>query len=183
MEFTPVTFQLKDGREAVLSVPTEDDAAEMLAFLQDIAEETDFTIAYPEERQTMTREQEGTFLKAMREDPNALMLMCRVDGYLAGNCQVVFGRRIKESHRGTIAIALRQAYWGLGIGTGMFRELIAQARRRPGVLQLELDFMEGNQRGRALYEKMGFRVVGVKPDAIRLKSGELRHEYAMMLKL
>ena len=43
--------------------------------------------------------------------------------------------------------------------------------------------MEGNQRGRALYEKMGFRVVGVKPDAIRLKSGELRHEYGMMLKL
>lgn len=183
MDFTPVTFSLKDGRKAVLSVPGEEDAAEMVTFLQDIARETDFTMAYPEERQAMTREQEAVFLQSVREDPYTLMLMCRVEGELAGNCQVAFGRKIKESHRGTVAIALRQAYWGLGIGTAMFRELIAQARRRPGALQLELDFMEGNQRGRALYEKMGFRVVGVKPDAIRLKNGELRNEYAMMLKL
>lgn len=183
MDFTPVTFSLKDGRKAVLSVPGEEDAADMVAFLQDIARETDFTMAYPEERQAMTREQEAVFLQSVREDPYTLMLMCRVEGELAGNCQVAFGRKIKESHRGTVAIALRQAYWGLGIGTAMFRELIAVARRRPGTLQLELDFMEGNQRGRALYEKMGFRVVGVKPDAIRLKNGELRNEYAMMLKL
>lgn len=183
MEYSPVTFSLKDGREALLSVPTGEDAADMVAFLQDIARETDFTIAYPEERQAMTREQEAAYLESRREDPNALMLMCRVDGQLAGNCEVTFGRRIKESHRGTIAIALRREFWNLSIGTAMFRELIAVARRRPGTLQLELDFMEGNQRGRALYEKMGFRVVGVKPDAIRLKSGELRNEYAMMLKL
>lgn len=183
MDFTPVTFSLKDGRTAVLSAPTAEDAAEMVAFLKDVAAETEFIIAYPEERQAMTEAQEAAFLQHKHEDPNALMLMCRVDGQLAGNCEVTFGRRIKESHRGTIAIALRREFWNLSIGTAMFRELIAVARRRPGTLQLELDFMEGNQRGRALYEKMGFRVVGVKPDAIRLKSGELRNEYAMMLKL
>ena len=48
MDCTPVTFSLKDGRKAVLSVPGEEDAADMVAFLQDIARETDFTIAYPE---------------------------------------------------------------------------------------------------------------------------------------
>lgn len=183
MEFIPVTFQLKDGREAVLSVPTADDAAEMVAYLRDIAQETEFTIAYPEERQAMTTEQEAAFLQSKREDPNVLMLMCRVEGRLAGNCEVTFGGRIKVSHRGTVAIALRREFWGLGIGTAMFREMIALARQRPGVLQLELDFIEGNQRARALYEKMGFRIVGVKPDALRLKSGRLCNEYAMMLKL
>lgn len=183
MDFTPVTFHLKDGRTAVLSAPTAEDAAEMVAFLKDVAAETEFLIAYPEERQAMTEAQEAAFLQHKHEDPNALMLMCRVEGRLAGTCDVSFGSKIKVAHRGTIGISVRREFWGLGIGTAMFRELIAVARRRPGTLQLELDFMEGNQRGRALYEKMGFRVVGVKPDAIRLKSGELRNEYAMMLKL
>ena len=183
MDFTPVTFHLKDGRTAVLSAPTAEDAAEMVAFLKDVAAETEFLIAYPEERQAMTEAQEVAFLQHKHEDPNALMLMCRVEGRLTGTCDVSFGSKIKVAHRGTIGISVRREFWGLGIGTAMFRELIAVARRRPGTLQLELDFMEGNQRGRALYEKMGFRVVGVKPDAIRLKSGELRNEYAMMLKL
>ena len=36
---------------------------------------------------------------------------------------------------------------------------------------------------RALYEKMGFRITGVKPDAIRLKDGALLNEYSMMRKI
>ena len=183
MDFAPVSFSLKDGRHGVLSAPGPADAGELLAFLQDIARETDFTLAYPEERQTMTQAQEAAFLAAKRADPNALFLICRVEGALAGNCEISFGGKIKTAHRGTVAIALRQAFWGQGIGTAMFRELIALARRRPGVLQLELSFMEGNRRAQALYEKMGFRLVGVQPDAFRLKNGQLRHGYAMMLRL
>ena len=50
-------------------------------------------------------------------------------------------------------------------------------------MQIELEFIEGNTRARALYEKMGFRVCGVRPDAIRLKDGTLLNEYIMIKKL
>jgi hypothetical protein len=33
---------------------------------------------------------------------------------------------------------------------------------------------------RALYEKMGFRICGIKPNAIRLKDGTLLNMYAMI---
>ena len=56
------------------------------------------------------------------------------------------------------------------------------AGERNGVRQIELDFVEGNSRARRLYEKMGFRITGVKPDAIRKKDGTYVNEY-MMLKL
>ena len=36
------------------------------------------------------------------------------------------------------------------------------------------------RRARALYEKMGFRITGVKPNAIRLKDGTLLNEYSMI---
>ena len=48
--------------------------------------------------------------------------------------------------------------------------MIALARQR-GVSQIELDYLEGNERGRRLYEKMGFRSTGEIPDAYRLKDG------------
>ena len=71
-------------------------------------------------------------------------------------------------------------YWTQGIGTRLFQELIRIAEENPNLIQMELDFVEGNSRARALYEKMGFRITGVKPNAIRLKAGTLLNEYSMI---
>ena len=62
----------------------------------------------------------------------------------------------------------------------MFEELIQIAKKRDGVRQVELEFMEGNNRARSLYEKMGFRITGVKTDAMRMKDGTFVNEYMMM---
>ena len=58
-----------------------------------------------------------------------------------------------------------------------------RAARERGVLQLELEFIEGNSRARALYEKCGFRIVGVHPDAFRMLDDSLKNEYLMIKKL
>ena len=84
---------------------------------------------------------------------------------------------MKDRHRASVAIALLQEFWNLGIGTKMFKEMFQIARERNGVRQIELDFIEGNSRARHLYEKMGFRITGVKPDAIRMKDGTFVNEY------
>ena len=108
------------------------------------------------------------------------MLVCLVEGKVAGNCQVAWSKGLKTKHRAMVAIALLKDYWGNGIGTRMFQELIRIAESNPDILQMELDFVEGTARARALYEKMGFRITGVRPNAIRLKSGKLLNEYSMV---
>lgn len=182
MEFAPKNIILKDGRTAILRSAAVEDAAELLDYLKTTAEETEFILRYPEEC-NMTMEQEETILRNKAESPDELMLVCDVDGRLAGNCGISFNNKIKLMHRASVAIALRKEYWNLGIGTAMFRELIGIASRRPGVMQMELGFVEGNSRARALYEKMGFRIIGVMPDALHMKDGRLLNEYMMMKKL
>ena len=182
MKFEAKTITLKDGRSAVLRLPTASDAEDMLNYLIETAGETEFLLAYPEERQGMTVEKEAAFIERMAQDENCLFLVCEVEGRVAGCCQVDFQTRMKTAHRGTVAIGLRKAYWGLGIGTAMFREMIDASRRR-GLMILELEFIEGNTRARALYEKMGFRIVGLRPDGIRLRDGTLCNEYLMQLRL
>ena len=62
----------------------------------------------------------------------------------------------------------------------MFEEMIRIAEANENLIQMELEFVEGNTRARALYEKMGFRIPGVNPDAIRLRDGTLLNEYCMI---
>ena len=128
-------------------------------------------------------EKEKAFIRGNCDNPNGMMILCLVDGKIAGNCQIAFRTDMKECHRASVAIGLLQEYWNLGIGTRMFEELIRTARARDGIRQIELDFIEGNSRARGLYEKMGFRITGVKPDAIRMRDGTFVNEYMMIRRL
>lgn len=182
MLFSPKEIVLKNGQQAVLRSPSAEDAGEMLAYLEQSAAETNFILKYPEECQ-MPVEKEAALLESVNTSPDSVMILCSVDGHIAGNCSLSFRtRRMKTRHRAGVGIAILQKYWGLGIGTAMFKEMISLAKER-GVLQLELEYIEGNERGRALYEKMGFTVYGEHPDAIQLKDGTLLKEILMMKKL
>lgn len=183
MVFKEKNFNLKDGRKALLRSPCEEDAKEMLQFIIKASGETDFLMKFPEEFAEFTLEQEKDFIREDYDNKNGMMITCLVDGRIAGNCQISFRTGKKDRHRASVAIALLQEFWNLGIGTRMFEEMFRVARARGDVRQIELDFIEGNKRARGLYEKMGFRITGVKPDAIRMKDGSFVNEYMMMKKL
>ena len=175
-----VRFKLKDGREAILRSPREEDAKSTIEYLVTSAGETDFILRYPEECEKYTLEGEKKLFEQKNESLNEAMIMCVVDGKVVGNCDISFERSIKTRHRGAIGIALISEFWNQGIGTKMFEELIRIAENREGVTQVELEFIEGNARARHLYEKMGFRIAGVHPNAIRLKDGTFLNNYLMI---
>lgn len=183
MIINDIWFELKDGRRALLRSPKEEDIAGTLEYLRISAGETDFILRYPEECAKYTPESEKKLFEKKNESPNEAMIMCIVDGRVVGNCEISFRTNLKTRHRASVAIALISEFWNQGIGTKMFEEMIRLAKERGDVLQMELDFVEGNSRARALYEKMGFRITGVKPDALRLKDGTLLNEYMMVRKM
>lgn len=184
MKFEAKTIKLNDGREALLRIPAEADAEAMLDYLRTTAGETDFLMRYPEECDKMyTLDSEKSIINRINASETELMLACFVEGELAGVCNLMFNNGMKTRHIARVAIALVKKYWRLGIGTAMMRELIAIAEKREGVLQIELEFAEGNHRARAMYEKLGFRVTGVHPNAIMLKDGTLLNLYLMAKEL
>ena len=173
-------FTLKDGRKALIRSPRDEDIQGMLDYLYISAGETEFILRYPEECGKYTPEGEKALFDRMNASENEAMLVCLVEGKVAGNCQIGWRTGIKTRHRADVAIALLKEYWNQGIGTRMFREMIRIAEENENILQMELEFVEGNTRARALYEKMGFRITGVKPNAIRLRDGTLLNEYSMI---
>lgn len=181
MELKQKTIRLKDGRKAVIRSAQPGDAAEMVTFMQTTAGETEYLLRYPEEC-TMSEAGEAAFLDGVLNSPDQVMPCCFVDGVLAGNAMLTMNSRIKTRHRGSVAIGLLEKFWGLGIGTALFQEMIAIAKER-GLDHLELDYIEGNDRARRLYEKMGFVETARIPDVYRLKDGSFRKSILMMKKL
>ena len=89
---------------------------------------------------------------------------------------------MKLRHRGLIGIALKEKYWGLGIGSTMF-DMMEDIGRSLGLEQLELEVFDGNSRAIALYEKKGFRSVRAIPNAVKLPDGRRFAEIYMVKEL
>ena len=136
MVFKEKEFKLKDGRKALLRSPSEENAEEMLQFIIKASGETDFLMKFPEEYAGFTLEQEKDFIRGAYSNQDMLMIACFVNGKIAGNCQISFRTGMKDRHRASVAIALLQEYWHLGIGTTMFEELFLAARERAAFVRL-----------------------------------------------
>ena len=183
MIFEAKQITLKNGLTAILKTPEPGDCKKMLRCITTCCGESEFLVRYPEEWAGMTVEKEEKWIQNGRDSESTLIIACYIDGEIVGNCEINFRGGIKAGHRAVVAISIRQKYWGIGIGSEMFRHLIAAAEAHPGTEIVELEFMQGNDRGRALYEKFGFRIVGQRPNAFKLKDGTMLSEFLMQKKM
>ena len=181
MIFQQKEITLKNGTKAILKTPEASDAAGMLAFITKACGETEFLLRYPEEWESVTVEKEEKWIENQRAAKSTLDIACYIDSEIAGNCEISFRSGMKAGHRAVVAIAILEKYWNLGIGSAFFTEMIEAAKARDCIEIVELDFIEGNSRARALYEKFGFRITGMIPNAIKLRDGSCKHEYQMQL--
>ena len=177
------SIQLKDGRTCILRNGAAADGKAVLDAFNLTHEQTDWLLSYPDES-SFTVEQEAEFLQAKTDSTDEIEILAEIDGRVVGCAGIGrVGSNDKVKHRAEMGISVDKEFWGLGIGTKMFEELFRTAEDRCGIRQIELDFIEGNARARGLYEKMGFRITGVKPDAIRMKDGSFVNEYMMIKRL
>jgi RimJ/RimL family protein N-acetyltransferase len=181
MVFPEKEIRLKDGRTALLRSPLPSDADAAMEYMKITAAETPFLLRTPEEV-TLTVADEEKYLSRVAADENTVSIFCFADGVPAGNCNISRKTKQKNRHRASIGIALKQEFWNLGIGTALFAEMIAIAECW-GLVQLELEVIEGNDRAMGLYRKMGFETVSFVPNAIRMRDGSYVREFLMVKSL
>ncbi len=171
MIFDKKKIILKNGQNAILKTPCIEDAEVMLDNIKIACGETDFLTHYAEYWDNVSVENEEEWIRNKRESENNLVIACYIDGRPVGSCDITFFNNCKNFHRAGLGISITKKYWNLGIGSAMFEALIEAAQNHEGTEIVELDFIEGNDRAKALYEKFGFKVVAVKPNYCKLKDG------------
>lgn len=181
MDFLPKQITLKDGSVATLRKPEMADAEGMLNYIQTICAETEFMMRTKEEAESMTLEGERKWLASIAD--SEYTVVCEKDGEIVGNASLMFSRAFRKSHIATVGIGIKKKCWHLGIGTALMTELLAEAERRPNISHVELEYIEGNDRASALYQKFGFRPVAEHPNALRRSDGTLCSLFYMQKEL
>ena len=181
MKFEPRTITLKDGRTCVLRPTHPDDSAQMIEYMKQTAGETPYLLRYPDEV-SYTIEQECELLTNILNDPGHVMMVAIVDGKVAGNCSISdIGAKRKIRHRCSMAIALYQDYWNLGIGSAMI-DYLTELAIQLGYEQMDLEVVADNTRAQALYRKCGFTETGRRARALKFDDGTY-HDELLMVKI
>ena len=108
------TLPLRDGRTLRIRNAEPADAQALLELIILTHSQTDYLLAYPDERR-FTPEQEAEYLKGMLESDREIMLLAEIDGTLCGCLGLnAIGGRYKVRHRAEFGISVDEAVWGLG---------------------------------------------------------------------
>jgi RimJ/RimL family protein N-acetyltransferase len=156
-------FTARDGRDVILRTPRWEDLDDCIEFVNSLVDEGADVNMYKK----VTRKEEAAWLDSRLAELDRdllFMIVAEVDGKMIGNSSLSIGRGF-SSHTGEIGIALRMGYRDVGIGTEILKTLIFQAKKL-GCRTVYLSVFSSNERAIHVYEKIGFKETGRKPDKI-----------------
>ncbi len=171
------TAVLKTGETILLRGPAVTDAGACLEYLSAVATETDFLLQSAERVASLTVEREEAFLQSRIDNPYDLNVLGFIDGELVTMFNAEASPNPRIGHVAEVAIAVKKAHWGKGIGALAFEVMLDWARER-GIRMLRLGVFAHNTRAQALYRKMGFAQCGRHADAF-LVNGQYIDEILM----
>lgn len=109
------------------------------------------------ERQIFSMPWSAQSFETSLRSKDVLYLTAKADGALAGYCG--FFQSFDEAD--IMNVAVREKFRGQGIAYRMLRELMELGRDR-GILRYTLEVRAGNKTAIHLYEKLGFKSVGIR---------------------
>lgn len=173
-------YALKNDQQLVVRTPVVGDEQGLVDHMKAVDCETKFLAREPGEF-GFTLEQEREFIKSCVDNDSVHFLVGEMDGKIIANCSVgIINNNKRYLHRASMGIAVREAYWGKGIGKILMQECILWCKEK-GVEQLELEVVTENERGVSLYKDLGFQIYGTKMSALKYGDGTYADEYYMML--
>jgi RimJ/RimL family protein N-acetyltransferase len=173
--------ELKSGKTLVMRRPNEADAQNMLDYLNIVGGESD-NLLFGAGGLALSVEQEIEYINKINSNNNALMVLSFVDDILVGIAQISAPDRERIAHNAEIAISVRKSHWRLGIGEAVMHELITFAKWHKKIGIVSLGVRAQNHGARKLYEKMGFKQIGVRENFFNI-DGEYFDEILMDLHL
>jgi len=157
-------LKARDGRKVTLRAPKWGDLDDRLQYINGLVEEKAMILM----NEKQTRDQEigwmSTLLSNVERD-KMVAVIAEVEGKFAGSCEIT-PKRGYSSHLGSLGISLVAEYRDLGIGQEMMLEAEKQVKRL-GVEVVDLEVFATNARAIHTYEKVGYKITGKIPEALK----------------
>lgn len=174
-------MKLKDGRELTLRKAEKADAANILAYLNQVGGESD-NLLFGKDEMQLPVEAEEEFIQSTNACKTSVLLVGLVENEIACVGSISASSRERIAHLGEVAVSVAKKYWRLGIGEALMKELIAFARQTGKLKTLYLGVRDGNDGAIALYHKLGFVEYGRFPGFFCI-NGQFEDELLMYKEL
>jgi GNAT superfamily N-acetyltransferase len=111
--------------------------------------------------------------------PGIASFVAEMDGGVAGMYKLIANRRDRGSHVANASFMVAPSAAGRGVGTALGEHCLDEARRR-GFLAMQFNFVVStNTRAVQLWQRLGFAIAGVLPQAFRHERLGLVDAYVM----
>jgi RimJ/RimL family protein N-acetyltransferase len=114
--------------------------------------------------------EERRYLKAIKRHKYAAVFVAELDGAIVGRLSIGRDSHPASEHVADVGVMVADGYRRRGVG----RALMASAEkwaRAVGVRKIELHVFPHNEAALALYDRIGYRRVGVRHDHFRRREG------------
>lgn len=151
------------------------DAEAVIAHTKLVGGESD-NLTFGAEGFPVSAEGERRFLAAMHDDPKSVMLgVFRAGALIATGSLNSLPRRM--AHRAELGITVLKREWNRGVGSLLMASLIEYAKSA-GIEIINLEVRSDNAGAIHLYEKFGFRRIGVSPAFFKI--GDEYYDFVLM---
>jgi RimJ/RimL family protein N-acetyltransferase len=159
-------ISLSDGIDLIISKPSLEDAASIVAFLNKVGGETEFLTFGLNEFPFSAHEEELTIKDCLERDI-CLMLIAQVGDEIVSQLFLQRSDKPRLMHIGDVAITVSKNYWGKSIGGHMMQIALEWAKNK-NLSKMQLQVRTDNARAVKLYEKLGFRIEGTITQAMKV---------------
>lgn len=147
--------------ELTIRPAVQADAQIILDYLNQVGGESD-NLLFGANGFQIPADQEAAVIQRFETTPRCVMLTGYCGEELVSIASLQGLGRERIAHRGELAVSVKKAYWGQGVGKRMLEALIAFGRQA-GLKVLELQVREDNVRAIRLYRSLGFVEIGKYP--------------------
>ena len=154
------------------------DAAELVAFLNRVSLETDFT-SLDGDGILLTSEEMEVFLNKQASSDNQITLLAFLNDKIAGIVNITADQRKRVRHIGDLFIVIGKRYWNNGLGSLLLEEVIEWAQASGILRRLQLTVQTRNQAAVHLYQKHDFVIEGRQERGAYIEEGEFIDVYLM----
>ncbi|MFA6689278.1 MAG: GNAT family N-acetyltransferase [Sphaerochaetaceae bacterium] len=150
------SHDMGQDRVRVIREATGDDAVALLAYIDDIAGESDNLTFGPGEF-VMDVKSEKEFLERTLRTDNCLYLLALEGERIIGSLNFIAGSRPRIAHAGEFGISVRRDCWNQGVGSALLSAFLNWAHgAETGIRKINLVVRADNVSAIGLYKKFGF---------------------------
>ncbi len=161
---------------------TPSDADQLIAYVSELANESDIYIALSPGEFRFTPAEEREILEQYASSENSIFLVAEFNGEIIGNLNCRGGSRKATQHLATLGMSVSREWRNKGVGSLLLEYVIQWARETPNLSRIELNVFVENAPAIHLYSKCGFQIEGRRRKSI-FRNGKYHDDYVMALLL